>query len=85
MGMLKNRERLIQDFLLLNRPPIASFTETRSMIESRKLWGRGIGWNDAQILASALIGGVKLWTVDRRLDEIARELGVSYAVAGSFY
>ena len=35
----------------------------------------GIGWIDAHLLASALVGRLKPWTTDPRLAGIARELG----------
>jgi hypothetical protein len=79
MGTLKNRQQTIFDLAKLNRPPLATFAETRQMVEARKLWGRGIQWNDARILASAILGQVPLWTFDIRLGEIARELGVGFA------
>jgi hypothetical protein len=42
------------------------------------LHGRGIGWLDAHLLASALVGHLKLWTADLRLGTIATELDISY-------
>ena len=44
----------------------------------RKLLGRGIGWIDVHLLASALVGGVQLWSTDPALAALARELGVAY-------
>ena len=78
MGTLKNRKQTIFDLSQLSRPPLASFSETRQMVESRQLWGRGIQWNDAQILASSVLGEIPLWTFDLRLKEIARDLGVAF-------
>jgi hypothetical protein len=78
MGTLKDRRQTVIDLAKLNRPPIASFAETRQMVESRRLWGRGIQWNDANILASSVLGGVPLWTFDLRLKEISEEMGVSF-------
>jgi predicted nucleic acid-binding protein len=78
MGTLKNRQQTIFDLMQLSRPPLASFSETRQMVESRQLWGRGIQWNDARILASAILGEIPLWTFDLRLKEIAGELGVAF-------
>lgn len=78
MGTLKNRQQTIFDLSQLSRPPLASFSETRQMVESRRLWGRGIQWNDARILASSILGEIPLWTFDLRLKEIARELGVAF-------
>jgi predicted nucleic acid-binding protein len=37
------------------------------LIEARKLWGLGIGWIDAHLLASALLSGCQFWTLDGRL------------------
>jgi predicted nucleic acid-binding protein len=79
MGTLKNRAQTLLDLIQLDRPPIATFDETRQMVESRRLWGRGIQWNDAQILASAVIAEVPLWTFDERLKEMAADLGVDYS------
>jgi predicted nucleic acid-binding protein len=78
MGTLKNRQQTVFDLSQLSRPPLASFSETRQMVESRRLWGRGIQWNDARILASSILGEIPLWTFDLRLKEIARELGVAF-------
>jgi hypothetical protein len=44
----------------------------------RHLHGRGVGWIDVHLLASALVGRLKLWTTDPRLMLVARELGVAY-------
>lgn len=78
MGNLRSRRETLADLSNLDRPPIASFAETRQMVEGRQLWGRGIQWNDARILASAILGEVPLWTFDPRLQEIANELGVGF-------
>ncbi|MBJ7284015.1 MAG: type II toxin-antitoxin system VapC family toxin [Akkermansiaceae bacterium] len=78
MGTLKNRQQTIFDLSQLSRPPLASFSETRQMVESRKLWGRGIQWNDARILASSILGEIPLWTFDLRLQLIARELEIAF-------
>ncbi len=79
MGTLKNRGQTITDLTNLKRPPIASASETHKMVESRKLWGLGIQWNDAQILASSLISHVPIWTFDLRLNDIAKGMGLSFA------
>lgn len=78
MGNLRMREATLWSLVRLGRPPLATDAETRQMVEGRRLWGRGIGWNDAKMLASVVIGGCLLWTRDRRLDEIAAELNVAW-------
>ena len=48
------------------------------ILDARALMGRGIGYVDVHLLASATLGdGCRLWTLDRRLTELAQELGVS--------
>jgi predicted nucleic acid-binding protein len=78
MGGLKDRDQTLWSLARLGRPPLATEAETNRMVEARRLWGRGIQWNDAQLLASAVIGGVKLWTWDSKLAEIASEMGVAW-------
>ena len=78
MGSYKNRALTLDDLGKLLQPPIASFAETRALVENRRLWGRGVQWNDVQILASALIGRHPLWTYDRRLNELAEQFGVGF-------
>ncbi len=78
MGNLRNRDRTLWDLTRLGRPPLATDAETLRMVEARHLWGRGIGWSDARILASVILGDCLLWTRDRRLDEIADELQVAW-------
>jgi hypothetical protein len=51
-----------------------SHPEVLYFIEERKLFGKGIGYFDAAILCSAVLHGVPLWTLDKRLDLIADAL-----------
>jgi predicted nucleic acid-binding protein len=46
------------------------------LIEARKLWGLGIGWIDAHLLASALLSDCQFWTLDGRLLRAAAAAGV---------
>jgi hypothetical protein len=74
-GSLKNRSAILSYLRGLPRAPLASNSEVFSMVESRRLWGRGLGWIDVHLLASALLSGCRLWTLDKRLSTAARELG----------
>jgi len=49
-----------------------------AFVQSRRLHGRGVGWIDTHLLASALVGRLKLWTTDPRLAVVAAELGIGY-------
>ncbi len=81
-GSLANRENFLADLREMEVVPSATERESLVLIENRKLYGRGIGWNDIQLLASCLINYIPLWTSDRRLREAAEELGCAWEVAG---
>jgi hypothetical protein len=50
-------------------------------VRERQLFGRGVGWIDVNILASAVVGGFQLWTADPRFFTLANELRVAYSPA----
>jgi hypothetical protein len=53
-------------------------------IEGSGLFGRGIGYLDVHLLASIrLTAGSLLWTHDRRLRDIAEQLGMAVPPGGS--
>jgi predicted nucleic acid-binding protein len=52
--------------------------EVVAFVRSRALYGRGVGWIDVHLLASAIVGQLRLWTADSRLFAVAKELGVAY-------
>ena len=52
----------------LGRP--SGWLERHAGIESRRLWGKGLGWVDCQLIASALMTGCRLWTADRALSRV---------------
>jgi hypothetical protein len=52
--------------------------EVVAFVRDRDLSGRGVGWVDVHLLASAIAGRMKLWTADRLFAEAAEQLGVGY-------
>jgi predicted nucleic acid-binding protein len=74
---LSDRATVLGLLRALPTAPVARVDEALALIERRALVGRGIGWIDVQLLASALLAGVPLWTLDRRLAAVAAELGVA--------
>jgi len=78
MGDKGGRHELLTDYALMHRAPVVPHQEIVAFVRHRRLQGRGIGWIDTHLLASALVEGVSLWTADSRLAAIASELGVGY-------
>ena len=77
-GNLRRREEILSLLEALPSVEAATHEEVLSLVDARRLMGRGLGWVDVHLLASALLSGVPLWTGDRRLAEAARELGAGY-------
>jgi predicted nucleic acid-binding protein len=73
------RTRTLADLALLSQCKVAMQEEVLATIEKHHLFGRGCGYVDIALLASALItGNTKLWTLDKRLDSLAQQLGISF-------
>ena len=57
----------------------ASLSEVMDFIEREKLYGLGCGLVDLSLLASTLITlGAELWTLDKRLSELAGRFAVAH-------
>ncbi|MEX2322738.1 MAG: PIN domain-containing protein [Acidimicrobiia bacterium] len=64
---------------LLSRLPaveVVSHDEVMTTVETHRLWGGGLGWVDAHLLAAALLAGCPLLTRDRPLRDAAGRLGL---------
>jgi predicted nucleic acid-binding protein len=75
-GNLKHRARILTDLNDLPAAVPATHEEVLRLIEDRKLWGEGIGWIDAHLLASTLLSNCSFWTVDERLNRSVAIAGV---------
>ncbi len=78
-GNLPNRKTTLDDLDNLPNAPLCLDPEVHELIETQQLMGKGIGYIDAHLLASALISGVNLWTADKRLQQIACSLSCGHA------
>lgn len=78
LGNLRQRQTILQALDDLPRAIIASDAEVLRFVEAEKLFGAGIGYVDAHLLASARnTTGVTLWTGDRRLRATAERLSLA--------
>jgi predicted nucleic acid-binding protein len=75
------RARTLRDVGLLQHATHATWAEVMELIEARQFYGRGCGSSDLTLLASTLMTpGASLWTLDKRLAELAGELGIAYVL-----
>jgi len=77
IGDKGGRKQLLSNYERMHQAPVVSHEEVVAFVRDRRLHGRGIGWVDAHLLASALVGRLKLWTIDPSLESLAKDLGVS--------
>ena len=81
-GNLSDRGAILALLQHLPQAVVAEADEVLAFINRHKLHGKGIGYVDAHLLAAtALTGGARLWTRDRRLEVVARELGCAHGAA----
>ncbi len=73
-GSLADRVLTLELLQHLPNAVVAENDEVLTYIESESLQGKGIGYVDVHLLASVALGGIKLWTRDKRLLKIALEL-----------
>ena len=78
IGDTGGRQQLLAEYEQMHQAPVVPHREVVEFVRERRLHGRGIGWIDAHLLASALVGRVRLWTTDPALAMAAKELRVAY-------
>ncbi|MDP3458201.1 MAG: hypothetical protein Q8S09_02905 [Hyphomonas sp.] len=78
LGSIRNRTEFLDALARLPFTVQASDGEVLSLVEQKKLFARGIGYTDAHLVTSTLLTpGTWLWTLDRRLGDVAGELGIA--------
>ena len=75
-GNLKNRQEILALLQSLPQTPQAEEEEVLRVIEDHKLMGKGLGWVDVRLLASALLAKATLWTLDKALQKASRQLEI---------
>jgi predicted nucleic acid-binding protein len=78
-GTPPNRKQTLIDLQSLQLAQQASIREAMDFIERERLFGLGCGLVDMLLLASTLTTpGATLWTLDRRLANLAKRFDVQY-------
>jgi predicted nucleic acid-binding protein len=75
-GTLQKRQEILTLLRALPEAHLVEHEEVMGFVDARRLYGRGIGWVDAHLLASTLLTGCGIWTFDKPLGRAAAALNV---------
>jgi predicted nucleic acid-binding protein len=78
IGGRGGRPRLLTVYQQMLQASVIPHPEVVAFVRDRRLQGRGVGWIDVHLLASALVDRFQVWTADPRLANVAKELAVAY-------
>jgi predicted nucleic acid-binding protein len=78
IGDRGGRGRLLSVYERMHQAAMVPHRDVVTFVRDRGLLGRGVGWIDVHLLASAMVGRLQLWTADTRCSAVANELGVAY-------
>jgi len=76
-GALEQRAEILALLKELPQVPVVTSDHVLVFLDVHALMGKGRGWVDVHLLASAYVSGHRLWTRGKRLAEAARRLGVA--------
>ncbi|MGE5894873.1 MAG: type II toxin-antitoxin system VapC family toxin [bacterium] len=77
-GNIRNRKEILSLLRTLPSAQAATHEEALLFIENRSLMGRGLGYIDVHLLASATLTGMPIWTFDQKLSHAAVDLKIHY-------
>ena len=78
-GNLKRRMMVLALLHELPSMPLAENEEVLALLDQKKLYGQGLGWIDAHLLASAMLADSPIWTLDASLRHAAAHLKIEYS------
>lgn len=78
LGHLARRSEILGLLGNLAQAKVATDVEVLTLIDSHQLFGLGIGYVGAHLLASTMLTtGTRLWTRDKRLTAVAAQSGLA--------
>lgn len=77
LGHLKPRADILRALQTLPRAEVANPSEVLDFIDRYQLIGAGIGYVDAHLLVAGALSLCAIWTRDKRLQLIAKDLGIA--------
>jgi len=83
IGDRGGRRKLLAAYERMRQAAMVPHREVVAFVRDRDLHGRGVGWIDTHLLASAIVGQLQLWTADPRFSAVANQFGVAYEAPAS--
>lgn len=78
LGHLSRRSEILGLLHNLPQATVATDVEVLTLIDNQQLFGLGIGYVDAHLLAATMLTtGARLWTRDKRLATVAVQHGLA--------
>jgi predicted nucleic acid-binding protein len=78
IGDRGGRRKFLDEYERMRHVEVVPHRDVVSFVRGRGLYGRGVGWIDIHLLASAIVGRLQLWTADPRFAVVAKEMGVGF-------
>jgi predicted nucleic acid-binding protein len=78
IGDRGGRPKLLAAYEQMRQATVIPHPEVVAFVRARRLQGRGVGWVDIHLLASALVERLRVWTADPRFADVAEELALAY-------
>jgi len=75
---IKNRNEILSLLKALPMASIVEHDEVLTFIEDKNLARKGLGYIDIHILASAMLSGYAIWSLDKKLSEEAMDMNVGF-------
>jgi len=76
-GFLTKRAEILSLLSTLPQILVAEPGEVLELLNSHRLYGRGLGWVDTHLLTSAVLSRTPVWSLDKTLSRVADALGVT--------
>ena len=73
-GNLRNRTTILTLLQALPMTLLVEHEEVLAFIDNHDLMTKGLGYIDLHLLASAVLSGLPLWTLDKKLEKAAEVL-----------
>jgi len=80
-GNLLRRQHTLAALRKLPRLKQGTSDECFAYLETHRLFGIGLGWNDIQLLVAAQLSNARLWSLDRPLAMAAKKLDLLFSDA----